>query len=301
MFPKLSALSVALSLFLVGCASQQSLTDQTQPMQDRLVALEQAIKTANEGSKSRDEALGMRIDGLAQAIKVLVANQGQHGSQSDRLAERMEKTEAQGKALAGRVGQAESRLDELAAATPTFERSADRQQKLAERVALAEQRLDGQDTSLSARLAAAERRLDALTASVREALALATQENIRIHGKEAFSVQLTEDKTLYPLNSPELGSQDIAKLDDLIARLASLNQEYHLDIQGHTDNIGTEDYNYELGKARADVVKRYLSEKKGISLNRISVISYGASSPLDRNSSRNRRIAIRVLVLKQER
>lgn len=303
MFPKLSVLSVALSLILAGCASQQSLTEQTQPMQDRLVGLEQALKAANEQSKSRDEVLGMRIDNLAKAVRALVLGEGKQHGRTEELATRLDKAEALGASLAERATRSESRIDDLAIrgkASSTEAAQADRaSDRLAERTAQAERRLDDLSGTLSARLAAAERRLDGLSASVGEALALATQENIRIHGKEAFSVQLTEDKTLYPLNSPELGSQDIAKLDDLVARLAALNQEYHLDIQGHTDNIGTEDYNYELGKARADVVKRYLSEKKGISLNRISVISYGASSPQDRAGNRNRRIAIRVLVLKQ--
>ncbi len=154
-----------------------------------------------------------------------------------------------------------------------------------------------QSNRLDGRLTQAEQRLDGLSASVKEALALATQENIRINGKEAFTVSLTEDKTLYPINSPELGSQDAGKLDDLVGRLAKMDQEYHLEIQGHTDNIGTDDYNYELGKARADVVKRYLHEKKGVSLSRMSVISFGAANPVDRNSNHNRRILIRVLVL----
>ena len=103
---------------------------------------------------------------------------------------------------------------------------------------------------------------------------------------------------MYPLNSPELGLQDTAKLDDLAGRLAKLEQEYHLEIQGHTDDIGSEDYKYNLGKARADVVKRYLSEKKGISINQMSVISYGADKPLNPAGNNNRRIFIRVLVLK---
>lgn len=154
------------------------------------------------------------------------------------------------------------------------------------------------DAALNSEIDSLKREVKALAAAVKDALALASQENIRINGKEAFSVLLTEDKTLYPINSPELGSQDVAKLDDLVGRLAKLDQDYHLEIQGHTDNIGTEDYNYELGKARADVVKRFLHEKRAISLSRMSVISFGAGSPADRNSSHNRRIAIRVLVLK---
>jgi outer membrane protein OmpA-like peptidoglycan-associated protein len=268
MFPKLSVLSVLIPLALTGCASQKpplSLLDA-----DRFTTIERAAKASDEASKARDEAIERTVDALRGEVKALSGTLAEQGEQTGRLA---------------------ARLDEMAA----------RQSSLAERVTQAELRLDELATTLPERLGVVEKRLDDLSAAVKEAMVLATQENIRINGKEIFSVVLTEDKTLYPINSPELGGQDVVKLDELVARLAELGQDYHLEIQGHTDNIGTDDYNYELGKARADVVKRYLSEKKGISLNRMSVISYGASTPLDRGSNRNRRIAIRVLVLNQDR
>lgn len=266
MFPKLGALSVLIPLTLAGCATQQSLTEQTLPLQDRLAGLERAIQSASEASQARDAALSREIEGLRGEVRRLSGRADEQAGQTSQLSARLDQAAAQGSALAERMSHAESRLDELA-------------------------------TTLPGRLSQTEQRLDGLSAAVQEALALANQENIRINGKEVFSVMLTEDKTLYPINSPELGSQDIGKLDDLVARLAKLDQDYHLEVQGHTDNIGTEDYNYELGKARADVVKRHLHERKGISLSRMSVISFGAGSPLDRTSNRNRRILIRVLVL----
>ncbi len=142
-------------------------------------------------------------------------------------------------------------------------------------------------------------RFTALERRVEEMAAKASQEEIRLHGKVRSTVLLTEDRTLYPLNSPELGAADRAKLDALIAELGRLGREYHLDIQGHTDNLGTDDYNYALGRARAQVVARYLHEKGGIPLARMSVISYGATSPLPGAVRNHRRIAIRTLVLEK--
>lgn len=164
------------------------------------------------------------------------------------------------------------------------------------RAALA--RLEQEQRALADRLVRDEQRLDALDTSVREALALASQEYLRLNGKEAFTVTLIEDRAMYPINSPELARGDLARLDELMGRLAGLGQAFHLEIQGHTDNIGPEDYNYELGKARAEVVKRYLHEHKGLPLSQMSVISFGTSRPIAPASMGNRRILIRVLVPK---
>lgn len=49
-------------------------------------------------------------------------------------------------------------------------------------------------------------------------------------------------------------------------------------IEGHTCNIGTEQYNMGLGQRRADAVKKYMVEK-GIDASRITTISYGESRP----------------------
>ena len=73
----------------------------------------------------------------------------------------------------------------------------------------------------------------------------------------------------------------------------------YLEIQGHTDATGADAYNYNLGEARAEAVRRYLS-KQGIALNRMSTISYGKDEPVDSNKTKdgrakNRRVVVIVL------
>jgi outer membrane protein OmpA-like peptidoglycan-associated protein len=69
-------------------------------------------------------------------------------------------------------------------------------------------------------------------------------------------------------------------------------------VAGHTDNVGAEDYNYELGERRAEMVAGYLISKKGVDPTRVRVVSYGASKPLaDNSTSRGRRSNRRVEVL----
>lgn len=152
-------------------------------------------------------------------------------------------------------------------------------------------------TLLTERLGTTDQRLKELDNLVHEAMAMAAKELFLANGKEAYSASLTQDRVLYPLNDPTLDARDRAKLDELAAQVSKLDQEYHLDIQGHTDNTSTDDNNYNLGKARAEVVKRYLHEQKGIPVNRMSTTSYGSSKPLDPSGNHNRRILVRVLVL----
>jgi len=51
-------------------------------------------------------------------------------------------------------------------------------------------------------------------------------------------------------------------------------------IEGHCDNRGTQEYNLALGQKRSDTVKRYLADS-GIPAGRLSTISYGEERPLD--------------------
>ena len=70
-------------------------------------------------------------------------------------------------------------------------------------------------------------------------------------------------------------------------------------VAGHTDSTGAEDYNYELGRKRADSVARYLVTQKMMDPLRVVTVSYGENAPLADNKTRegrakNRRVEILV-------
>jgi peptidoglycan-associated lipoprotein len=70
-------------------------------------------------------------------------------------------------------------------------------------------------------------------------------------------------------------------------------------VAGHTDNAGTDDINYELGKRRADAVSRYLITQKKMDPLKVMSVSYGESAPLTENNNaqnraKNRRVEILV-------
>lgn len=72
-----------------------------------------------------------------------------------------------------------------------------------------------------------------------------------------------------------------------------------IEIGGHTDSYGDDAYNQWLSEQRAKSVKSYLTGN-GVSENRLSVVGYGETQPIDENNTRaqranNRRIEFRVL------
>lgn len=67
------------------------------------------------------------------------------------------------------------------------------------------------------------------------------------------------------------------------ARFLILNQQIKVQIEGHTDERGNNEYNLALGARRARAVKRFL-EALGVEKNRISIISFGEEKPFCRKS-----------------
>jgi OOP family OmpA-OmpF porin len=83
-----------------------------------------------------------------------------------------------------------------------------------------------------------------------------------------------------------------------IEKLANFLKAYpdkDVELEGHTDSIGPDDYNMKLSKRRAESVKKYLVDKFGIEASRIGTIGYGESAPVATNDTeegrqKNRRV-----------
>jgi outer membrane protein OmpA-like peptidoglycan-associated protein len=88
---------------------------------------------------------------------------------------------------------------------------------------------------------------------------------------------------------------------DTLNSVAIVFQEYDktlIDVVGHTDSDGSDDYNYDLSRRRAASVARYLSAQQ-IDANRFSVEGRGEREPIASNAStsgksRNRRVEITI-------
>jgi outer membrane protein OmpA-like peptidoglycan-associated protein len=119
-------------------------------------------------------------------------------------------------------------------------------------------------------------------------------------GKVLWTTTLTDDKTKFSFDQAQLPPEATGILDELASKVKGLDKTVYLEIEGHTDSIGSEDYNRELGEKRAEAVRNYLNETGGIPLHAMNVISYGEDNPVSDNANKtgraqNRRVVIRVL------
>jgi outer membrane protein OmpA-like peptidoglycan-associated protein len=118
-------------------------------------------------------------------------------------------------------------------------------------------------------------------------------------GKLLWTVTLTDDAVRFSFDQASIPPEAAKMIDSLITKAKSLDRAVYFEIEGHTDNIGSEEYNYQLGEKRAMAVRNYISGQ-GIPLHAINTISYGESQPIADNSTpegraQNRRVVIKVL------
>lgn len=87
-----------------------------------------------------------------------------------------------------------------------------------------------------------------------------------------------------------------------IERIATVMVNYpetRINIEGHTDSSGSEKYNMDLSKRRAEGVKNLLLQR-GVTGSRLNVIPYGETQPRATNSTEagrqlNRRVEIKII------
>ena len=82
-----------------------------------------------------------------------------------------------------------------------------------------------------------------------------------------------------------------------IAEVLRRHADWKLQVNGHTDGIGTDQYNLDLSKRRAAAVKDALVKRYGIDAGRLGTAGFGKSRPKDTNDtlegrSRNRRVEL---------
>lgn len=91
---------------------------------------------------------------------------------------------------------------------------------------------------------------------------------------------------------------DGAKILDRLVTFLNENPDKKVDLEGHTDSIGTDKYNQGLSERRAASVRNYLV-KKAVAAGRISTRGFGESKPIADNKTRdgrakNRRVEVKV-------
>jgi outer membrane protein OmpA-like peptidoglycan-associated protein len=108
-------------------------------------------------------------------------------------------------------------------------------------------------------------------------------------------MNLGSDYLKFEFDKAELRPED----RELLSRIAGIlltSKDYSISVNGHTDDIGSEEYNQKLSERRAQAVRDYLV-KAGLSPDILSVTGHGKSRPLAPGTSeqaraRNRRVEL---------
>lgn len=94
-------------------------------------------------------------------------------------------------------------------------------------------------------------------------------------------------KILFGFDRSDLATTAQGNLNDLVTILNKY-PDTDIEIQGHTDNAGTEEYNQGLSERRANSVSAYI-RGKGISSSRISMKGFGETAPKYTNDTEDGR------------
>ncbi len=99
----------------------------------------------------------------------------------------------------------------------------------------------------------------------------------------------------FKTNSAELTKNSYGTLDDIAALMKKFDKA-NLEVQGHTDDTGSERRNEKLSQDRANAVVDYL-QKKGVAKERLRAKGYGATKPVASNKTKkgraqNRRVEL---------
>ena len=100
----------------------------------------------------------------------------------------------------------------------------------------------------------------------------------------------------FDYNSADISKNSVTAVQELGKALsdASLKGSTFV-VAGHTDAIGGEAYNQDLSERRADTIKKYLTEKYGITGSDLVTVGYGKTRPKDANAPMdpaNRRVQV---------
>jgi peptidoglycan-associated lipoprotein len=193
-------------------------------------------------------------------------------SKVDTLSGTVEQTQGRIQTDEAKIGQVDQKAEAAGKSAETAQNTATAAQQAARQAAA---RADQVNTELSANIAAGR--------------------------KLVYEVTLSEDQGNFKFGKTELPDQAKMRIDEVIGQLkGQQGKDVYIEVEGHTDNVGGKDMNYQLGLERAEAVKKYLYSQHQIPLHKINVISYGEEKPVSPNNTKdgraqNRRVVIRVL------
>jgi peptidoglycan-associated lipoprotein len=194
------------------------------------------------------------------------------------------------------VGEVNEKVDTL---TKSVEENQERTRANEAKITDVDQRAQAAAQAADTKATAAGSRADAAK-SAADAVNTRADAIERASKRLVYEVVLSEDKGNFKFGKAALPEQAGTEIDQLVEKLKGEPNGAYIEIEGHTDNAGPTEVNYQLGLERAENVKRYIYEHHQIPLHKINVISYGEEKPIAPNKTKagraqNRRVVIKVL------
>jgi outer membrane protein OmpA-like peptidoglycan-associated protein len=122
--------------------------------------------------------------------------------------------------------------------------------------------------------------------------------NVQVSPPENNEIKVNISDILFDTGSYEVKPS----YRDMIVKLAEIIRQYNevdVVVEGHTDDVGSRDFNITLSENRARSVAKLLIEN-GVSKNKVSYVGYGPDKPIvpntsDENRAKNRRVEIKLI------
>ena len=179
-----------------------------------------------------------------------------------------------------------------------------------ERVRVAEGRITEVDTKAQAAGQSAQQaNAAAQTAQTtgNQAMEVGKQATAKAEAVEAstrkliFETVLTDDQAKFKSGVAKLSDEAKAALDQMVAQVKAQKAAIWVEIEGHTDNVGSEAVNQRISEQRAQNVASYLIGQ-GLQRERFEVAGYNYRHPVADNTTeqgraKNRRVEVRLIPL----
>jgi outer membrane protein OmpA-like peptidoglycan-associated protein len=138
-----------------------------------------------------------------------------------------------------------------------------------------------------------ERTPEPETAPAGQQASPAAPESVKEVPQEVRQAMMNLSDILFAFDRFNLNEAAVAELDKVVEWLVE-NPEVKIELGGHTDSTGSEEYNMQLSKNRVKSVQDYLTAH-GVDASRLSSHSYGESQPVaDNDTPEGRRLNRRV-------
>jgi outer membrane protein OmpA-like peptidoglycan-associated protein len=243
-----------------------------------LVALLAGLGVVGYRVTRRLDAIGRRIASLeARADEATSA--AREARERAAVAEESARVAAEGRQRA--EAEASSARDEASGARQEADAARQQTASAVRKAALAEAEADRARKEAEAEIGRLEEALSQVAETRRTALGLV--------------MNLGSDHLKFDFDKADIRPED----REMLSRIAGIlltSHDYSISVNGHTDDVGTEEYNQKLSQRRAEAVRDYLV-KAGLPAEIFTVKGYGKTHPLVPGSSeearaKNRRVEL---------